>query len=1121
VGVTALFFATGTVSGQLLFPGFDQVQVGDLAGQSRAWALDIGDFNNDGIPDIVSGSTPGDAYLFLGDGSGNFASQGVVVNTPFHDAYALAGGDFNGDGNRDLVLGRTNDTLGGIDGGIVVFLGDGTGGFDAGTLIGDAGTDVLTVIAGDVDGDGDDDIIAGDVVQSENNTADVTLFRNGGLDGGAIVWTMETIIAAPDQAPDPASPPYFPPLSYLTAYGLALGDLDNDADLDLLVGDRASYLYIYENDGTGAFSPIEYGTIGTRPFAYNRLHTIFTSKMALTTADINGDGFVDIVTGGSDGTWDGQVDLWLNTGLDENNHPFFTNAGIIGGVGTDAKGLATGQLNPAVDDYVDVAFGNFEGEIYALFTDLTDTDGDGIVDRFDNAPNIPNFPRLDMNTDGGINALDQLDNDHDGIGDPADPDDDNDGVNDDVDNCPLVPNAGQGDADEDGRGDACDPLNNNDTDGDGVFDGPLDPALYDLAQNAKAIWSTSDTHFVVRIDALSRVFQNEFTQLMTDAGILGPAEWETKKFDNYNGIGDSPAVDGYQVPADLPGGLEVPITLVTIPKQLWDAFGDPDPIRWINDRNTSPYLEISQHGTYHANNTPLGDWADDPDRNFYSCEMCGFTVREMYEFLRIGYRTLLGLYGIDPWIQQSGAIPGVSPEIDWSDAAFPLISFAPPYNASDPNGRDAVSRLKHVAFSASVFEEQSDIFTPEGSHQGEFDQFGVYHASAQLQVDPIEDPAVDYYEYLNSITMPGELNVWLIEEVEWSTRYCNDLERLVDCPEAPGGINRENNMVDPHRWDQWITLLQFVKDQGTPMLLGEWGLAMAFDNAPTVANPNQEDSDHDGIGDVIDGAELILEDIILDCTAEGAAGTLKARLVNGEGEPIPDQTVIFTTDIDDVVGEETYEATTDEDGWAMVEVTTTLPLGTEVAVSAEWDGVLVTASAEATLTVADITPPVIEEVTVTPDMLWPPNNKMVAVEVIVSAFDVCADEVTCEIIEVTGSGAADMDDWMITGPLTVELRAERAGYERGGRVYSITVECTDPAGNAAQESVTVTVPHDQGRGGTSPDEGQGNNDNEDGEEMDEENVNGNGNANRIRSRQNNGHANANRNRNNGKGRGNR
>ena len=49
---------------------------------------------------------------------------------------------------------------------------------------------------------------------------------------------------------------------------------------------------------------------------------------------------------------------------------------------------------------------------------------------------------------------------------------------------------------------------------------------------------------------------------------------------------------------------------------------------------------------------------------------------------------------------------------------------------------------------------------------------------------------------------------------------------------------------------------------------------------------------------------------------------------------------------------------------------------------------------------------------------------------------------------------------MVTGGLTVSLRAERSG--RGpGRVYTITVECGDGAGNRTRGTVTVSVPHDR------------------------------------------------------------
>jgi hypothetical protein len=41
--------------------------------------------------------------------------------------------------------------------------------------------------------------------------------------------------------------------------------------------------------------------------------------------------------------------------------------------------------------------------------------------------------------------------------------------------------------------------------------------------------------------------------------------------------------------------------------------------------------------------------------------------------------------------------------------------------------------------------------------------------------------------------------------------------------------------------------------------------------------------------------------------------------------------------------------------------------------------------------------------------------------------------------------------------LTLNLRAERSN--RGtGRIYTITVVCTDPAGNQSTKVVTVTVP---------------------------------------------------------------
>ena len=40
----------------------------------------------------------------------------------------------------------------------------------------------------------------------------------------------------------------------------------------------------------------------------------------------------------------------------------------------------------------------------------------------------------------------------------------------------------------------------------------------------------------------------------------------------------------------------------------------------------------------------LGDWAGDPNKNFFSCDTCGLTPAENYELLKVGQDTLLGNY---------------------------------------------------------------------------------------------------------------------------------------------------------------------------------------------------------------------------------------------------------------------------------------------------------------------------------------------------------------------------------------------------------------------------------------------------------------------------------------------
>ncbi len=163
--------------------------------------------------------------------------------------------------------------------------------------------------------------------------------------------------------------------------------------------------------------------------------------------------------------------------------------------------------------------GDGDGSSSSSFGDF---DGDGIVDTIDNCPTVTNAEQLNWDHDGmgdacdpcplsaandfdndgicgeldnclGVANASQLDFDQDGIGDACDPcpfeadnDTDNDEVCDGVDNCPEIPNADQLDSDEDGAGDACDPCPldaDDDIDDDGVC-GDLDncPEIANVVQ---------------------------------------------------------------------------------------------------------------------------------------------------------------------------------------------------------------------------------------------------------------------------------------------------------------------------------------------------------------------------------------------------------------------------------------------------------------------------------------------------------------------------------------------------------------------------------------------------------------------------------------------------------------
>lgn len=104
--------------------------------------------------------------------------------------------------------------------------------------------------------------------------------------------------------------------------------------------------------------------------------------------------------------------------------------------------------------------------------------------------------------------------------------------------------------------------------------------------------------------------------------------------------------------------------------------------------------------------------------------------------------------------------------------------------------------------------------------------------------------------------------------------------------------------------------------------------------------------------------------------------------------------------------------------------------------------------------VIDTIDPVISGITATPDVLSPPNNKLIPVTISVDVSDVADAMPRCFAFSVTGDEDIN-GDFRLVSDLQIELRASR---QKDERTYTVHVRCVDDSANAADGSVTVRVP---------------------------------------------------------------
>src|SRR5271169_2728554 len=132
-------------------------------GDNAPYVLAVGDFNKDGVPDLITECTDGWA-IQLGNGGGTFQPPVYIAHNGGANQGSIVTGDFNNDGDLDFAVTYGPSSTPGT---LTIFLGNGAGGFATGasySLLGvvSYNTTAGGLVATDLRGNGHLDLIAMD-----------------------------------------------------------------------------------------------------------------------------------------------------------------------------------------------------------------------------------------------------------------------------------------------------------------------------------------------------------------------------------------------------------------------------------------------------------------------------------------------------------------------------------------------------------------------------------------------------------------------------------------------------------------------------------------------------------------------------------------------------------------------------------------------------------------------------------------------------------------------------------------------------------------------------------------------------------------------------------------------
>lgn len=304
-------------------------------------SLALGDFNHDGILDVVTANdlgsggvalslagkstapppagNSGSVSVLLGHGDGTFRPEVRYDAGEGPRSVALA--DFDHDGNLDLATANAAGYGGFSD--VSILLGNGDGTFQARRSV-PAGNDPWQVKAADLDGDGNPDLLVAD---PDNSAVNVFLGNGDGT------FRQQPAVGVGSF-----------PLS------LALGDFNHDGVLDLVTGNYLSQdLSLLLGHGDGTFQAEVRLPLGVSP-----------ATASISAADLNGDGHLDLVM--ATGTSGVLVLLGNGDGTFQPPVPYDS--------GSQALNAAVADVNR--DGKLDLVVANYDSEDVAVLAGVGD-----------------------------------------------------------------------------------------------------------------------------------------------------------------------------------------------------------------------------------------------------------------------------------------------------------------------------------------------------------------------------------------------------------------------------------------------------------------------------------------------------------------------------------------------------------------------------------------------------------------------------------------------------------------------------------------------------------------------------------------------------------------------------